>query len=91
MISPTPMKPTNTETSPLTAWDMYEETIVSTPPLQSKFVSVVKSPLTNPHNPSPLPSIQIKSSSTNNPIEFMENTISHQAIKLEGIEAEIST
>ena len=30
-ISPTPMKSANTENSPLTAWDNYEETLVSTP------------------------------------------------------------
>ena len=43
-ISPTPMKPTNTETTPLTAWDLYEETTVSTPTLQSTFASVETPP-----------------------------------------------
>ena len=43
-IYPTPMKPTNTETTPLTAWDLYEETTVSTPTLQSTFASVETPP-----------------------------------------------
>ena len=98
-ISPTPTKAENTEESPLTAWDIYEEKIVSTPPPRSKFASKVTSPLTNPRSPSPLTPTQLPqtttpnlndSNKTHSPVASMEFTISHHTQKLEGIETDIS-